>query len=360
MGRILETEHLKTVFRTQNGIVKAARDVSFHVDEGEVLGIVGESGSGKSVCMLSIMGLLASTGFISGGTVRFDGQTMLDVPADSFPAEPADADFRKLSRIKKEYERRVRKLRGASIGMVFQDPMTFLNPVLTIGYQLTEGIRNHRHISKREAQEKSLEQLKLVGVTDPERRLSQYPFELSGGMRQRIMIAMALMCEPKLLIADEPTTALDVTIQAQILDLMKDLQERTGMSIIMITHDLGVVASMCSRIVIMYGGQVMEEGTDREIFYEPKHPYTKGLLNSINSTEEEENEAEKKRLEPIPGSPPDLLAPPAGCAFVDRCEYAMKLCKEHAPYETEFSGTHRCRCWLHDQKVQELLREEGR
>lgn len=352
MSNILEMNHIRTVFSTDNGIVQSTRDISLSLEDGEILGIVGESGSGKSVLMLSFMGLLATNGFIRTGDISFEGEKLLNLGEGSDSLE--GIDFRKLAKEKKKYEKTMRFYRGGDVGMVFQDPMTFLNPVLTIGYQLTEGMRVRTHKSQRECEERALEMLKMVGVTSPERRLKQYPNELSGGMRQRIMIAMALMCSPRLLIADEPTTALDVTIQAQILELMMDLKKKLNMSIIMISHDLGVVASMCTRIIIMYGGQIMEEGTDRDIFYHPKHPYTMGLLKSVASGEEEEG-AEEKKLEPIPGSPPDLLQPPKGCAFVDRCEKAMAICKNYSPEKTEFSESHCCRCWLYDQEVQRLL-----
>lgn len=273
---LLEISHLTTKFETQQGTVSAVRDVSYHLEEGEVLGIVGESGSGKSV------------------------------------------------------------------GMIFQDPMTFLNPILKIGIQMTEGIRKHQNCSKKEAEAKAIELMRQVGIPSPEKRLDQYPFEFSGGMRQRIIIATALACDPKLIIADEPTTALDVTVQAQILELLKKLTKEKGTSVIMITHDLGVVASMCDRIAIMYAGQIVEEGTVDEIFYEPHHPYTKGLLNSINNSAKDNDEP----LVPIPGTPPDLLKLPKGCAFMSRCPYTMKICEVQASPVTTYSETHCCRCWL--------------
>lgn len=273
---LLEISHLTTKFETQQGTVSAVRDVSYHLEEGEVLGIVGESGSGKIV------------------------------------------------------------------GMIFQDPMTFLNPILKIGIQMTEGIRKHQNCSKKEAEAKAIELMRQVGIPSPEKRLDQYPFEFSGGMRQRIIIATALACDPKLIIADEPTTALDVTVQAQILELLKKLTKEKGTSVIMITHDLGVVASMCDRIAIMYAGQIVEEGTVDEIFYEPHHPYTKGLLNSINNSAKDNDEP----LVPIPGTPPDLLKLPKGCAFMSRCPYTMKICEVQASPVTTYSETHCCRCWL--------------
>ena len=273
---LLEISHLTTKFETQQGTVSAVRDVSYHLEEGEVLGIVGESGSGKIV------------------------------------------------------------------GMIFQDPMTFLNPILKIGIQMTEGIRKHQNCSKKEAEAKAIELMRQVGIPSPEKRLDQYPFEFSGGMRQRIIIATALACDPELIIADEPTTALDVTVQAQILELLKKLTKEKGTSVIMITHDLGVVASMCDRIAIMYAGQIVEEGTVDEIFYEPHHPYTKGLLNSINNSAKDNDEP----LVPIPGTPPDLLKLPKGCAFMSRCPYTMKICEVQASPVTTYSETHCCRCWL--------------
>lgn len=273
---LLEISHLTTKFETQQGTVSAVRDVSYHLEEGEVLGIVGESGSGKIV------------------------------------------------------------------GMIFQDPMTFLNPILKIGIQMTEGIRKHQNCSKKEAEAKAIELMRQVGIPSPEKRLDQYPFEFSGGMRQRIIIATALACDPELIIADEPTTALDVTVQAQILELLKKLTKEKGTSVIMITHDLGVVASMCDRIAIMYAGQIVEEGTVDEIFYEPHHPYTKGLLNSINNSAKDNDEP----LVPIPGTPPDLLKLPKGCAFMSRCPYTMKICEVQASPVTTYSATHCCRCWL--------------
>ena len=273
---LLEISHLTTKFETQQGTVSAVRDVSYHLEEGEVLGIVGESGSGKIV------------------------------------------------------------------GMIFQDPMTFLNPILKIGIQMTEGIRKHQNCSKKEAEAKAIELMRQVGIPSPEKRLDQYPFEFSGGMRRRIIIATALACDPELIIADEPTTALDVTVQAQILELLKKLTKEKGTSVIMITHDLGVVASMCDRIAIMYAGQIVEEGTVDEIFYEPHHPYTKGFLNSINNSAKDNDEP----LVPIPGTPPDLLKLPKGCAFMSRCPYTMKIYEVQASPVTTYSETHCCRCWL--------------
>lgn len=289
------------------------------MNEGEVLGIVGESGSGKSVTAYSIMGLTAYPGKLIGGTIYFNGH-----------------------QIEKMSEKEMRKIRGNEVSIIFQDPMTSLNPVYTIGNQITEVIRLHTGKSKKEAYDRAKELLELVGINEPTKRLKQYPHELSGGMRQRVMIAIALACEPKLLIADEPTTALDVTIQAQILELMQELRQKLGMSIIMITHDLGVVASMCERIAVMYAGHIVEYGTADEIFYEPKHEYTKGLINSIPKLSAQEIE----RLVPIEGQPVDLLNPPAGCPFAPRCANCMKICLREMPPKTEHSDTHYSHCWL--------------
>ena len=289
------------------------------MNEGEVLGIVGESGSGKSVTAYSIMGLTAYPGKLIGGTIYFNGH-----------------------QIEKMSEKEMRKIRGNEVSIIFQDPMTSLNPVYTIGNQITEVIRLHTGKGKKEAYDRAKELLELVGINEPTKRLKQYPHELSGGMRQRVMIAIALACEPKLLIADEPTTALDVTIQAQILELMQELRQKLGMSIIMITHDLGVVASMCERIAVMYAGHIVEYGTADEIFYEPKHEYTKGLINSIPKLSAQEIE----RLVPIEGQPVDLLNPPAGCPFAPRCANCMKICLREMPPKTELSDTHYSHCWL--------------
>ena len=305
--KLLEIKDEKLSFFTPAGEVKALNGVSFSMDEGEVLGIVGESGSGKSVTAYSIMGLTAYPGKLIGGTIRFNGHEI---------EKMTDKDFR--------------KIRGNEVSIIFQDPMTSLNPVYTIGNQITEVIRLHTDKDKKQAYERAKELLELVGINEPTKRLKQYPHELSGGMRQRVMIAIALACEPKLLIADEPTTALDVTIQAQILDLMQDLRKKLGMSIIMITHDLGVVASMCEKIAVMYAGHIVEYGTADEIFYEPKHEYTKGLIKSIPRL----NVESKERLVPIEGQPVDLLNPPAGCPFAPRCSKCMKICLKQMPPKT--------------------------
>lgn len=317
--KLLEIKDEKLSFFTPAGEVKALNGVSFSMNEGEVLGIVGESGSGKSVTAYSIMGLTAYLGKLIGGTIYFNGH-----------------------QIEKMSEKEMRKIRGNEVSIIFQDPMTSLNPVYTIGNQITEVIRLHTGKSKKEAYDRAKELLELVGINEPTKRLKQYPHELSGGMRQRVMIAIALACEPKLLIADEPTTALDVTIQAQILELMQELRQKLGMSIIMITHDLGVVASMCERIAVMYAGHIVEYGTADEIFYEPKHEYTKGLINSIPKLSAQEIE----RLVPIEGQPVDLLNPPAGCPFAPRCANCMKICLREMPPKTELSDTHYSHCWL--------------
>lgn len=316
---VLEVDDLSVEFHTPSGVVHAVTHSSFKLREGEILGIVGESGSGKSVTAYSIMGLTAYPGKLIGGTIYFNGH-----------------------QIEKMSEKEMRKIRGNEVSIIFQDPMTSLNPVYTIGNQITEVIRLHTGKSKKEAYDRAKELLELVGINEPTKRLKQYPHELSGGMRQRVMIAIALACEPKLLIADEPTTALDVTIQAQILELMQELRQKLGMSIIMITHDLGVVASMCERIAVMYAGHIVEYGTADEIFYEPKHEYTKGLINSIPKLSAQEIE----RLVPIEGQPVDLLNPPAGCPFAPRCANCMKICLREMPPKTELSDTHYSHCWL--------------
>lgn len=317
--KLLEIKDERLSFFTPAGEVKALNGVSFSMEEGEVLGIVGESGSGKSVTAYSVMGLTAYPGKLIGGTINFNGH-----------------------QIDKMSEKEMRKIRGNEVSIIFQDPMTSLNPVYTIGNQITEVICLHTGKSKKEAHDRAKELLELVGINEPAKRLKQYPHELSGGMRQRVMIAIALACEPKLLIADEPTTALDVTIQAQILELMQELRKKLGMSIIMITHDLGVVAIMCERIAVMYAGHIVEYGTADEIFYEPKHEYTKGLIRSIPKL----NVQETERLIPIEGQPVDLLNPPAGCPFAPRCANCMKICLREMPPKTELSDTHYSQCWL--------------
>ncbi len=328
---LLEVEKLQTDFTTDQGMVHAVRNVSFSIQEGEALGIVGESGSGKSQTMYSIIGLLADNGIVSADKIMFDGK---DINPSNYPT-------------KKAYEAVMSEVRGNSMAMIFQDPMTFLNPILKIGKQLIEPIMNHNKVSEKGAYRQALQLMEKVGIPSPEKRINQYPFEFSGGMRQRIIIATALANSPKLIIADEPTTALDVTIQAQVLELIDELKKNSNSAVIMITHDLGVVAKLCDRIAIMYGGRIVEIGTDKEIFYDPKHPYTKGLLNCIANPDDDED----KELEPIPGSPPDLLNPPKGCPFVDRCTEAMRICKERQPEVTDFSKTHQCACWLNLRKA---------
>ena len=321
--KILEIQDEYLSFFTPAGEVKALNGVSLSMEQGEVLGIVGESGSGKSVTAYSIMGLTAHPGKLIGGSIRFNGHQVDQMTENEF-----------------------RKMRGNEVSIIFQDPMTSLNPVYTIGNQIEEVILLHTDKSKAEAKLRARELLELVGINEPDKRLRQYPHELSGGMRQRVMIAIALACEPKLLIADEPTTALDVTIQAQILELMQDLREKLGMSIIMITHDLGVVASMCEKIAVMYAGHIVEYGTTDEIFYQPSHEYTKGLIKSIPRLDVEVRE----RLVPIEGQPIDLLNPPAGCPFAPRCEKCMKICLNKMPPKTQLSDTHYSQCWLRQKE----------
>ena len=318
--KLLSVRDLKTSFFTHVGEVKAVRGISFDVNEGEVLGIVGESGSGKSVTSLSIMGLLQYPGRVVDGEILLNGEDILTYGKNQ-----------------------MRKVRGKEIAMIFQDPMTSLNPVYTIGNQIMEMILEHEKMSRREARARAIEMLKLVGIPAAEKRIDSYPHEFSGGMRQRVMIALALSCNPKLLIADEPTTALDVTIQAQILNLIKKLNRQFGMTTMLITHDLGVVATVCDKVAVMYGGLIMEYGTADEIFYHPRHPYTMGLLGSIPHVDG----GEKRRLIPIDGTPPDLINPPKGCPFSTRCKYCMNVCtQEQPPYFAE--DKHRTMCWMLD------------
>ena len=316
---MLEVRGLRTSFFTDAGEVKAVDGVSFNLDHGKVLGIVGESGSGKSVTAYSIMQILAPTGKIVGGSVKFDGTEL--VGAD---------------------EKTLRTVRGNKISIIFQDPMTSLNPTYTVGHQLMEAILLHTNRNKKQARERALEMLQLVNVNEPEKRLKQYPYELSGGMRQRVMIAMALACEPDILIADEPTTALDVTIQAQILELMMELQKKLGMAIIMITHDMGVIAQICDEVIVMYAGNICERGTTDALFYDPRHEYTKGLMRSIPDMSDDE----KQRLIPISGTPVDLLNLPKGCPFAPRCDNAMKICLSERPSEYWVGKDHLSSCWM--------------
>ncbi len=320
---LLEVRNLKTSFFTPSGEVKAVDDVSFDLNKGTVLGIVGESGSGKSVTAYSILQILTHPGRIVSGSIKLDGQELVGMS-----------------------DEQMRKIRGNRISIIFQDPMTSLTPVFTIGNQLIEAIMLHTNRDRKQAEARAIEMLGLVGINDPEKRIHQYSFELSGGMRQRVMIAMALACEPDILIADEPTTALDVTIQAQILELMADLQKQLGMAIIMITHDLGVIASMCDEVIVMYAGRAAERGTADEIFYHPRHEYTKGLLNSIPNIDTDD----KERLVPISGSPLDLLHMPAGCPFAPRCDRAMKVCLTEHPKDVWINDMHRSACWVNVQE----------
>ena len=325
---LLEVNDLHTSFFTPVGEVKAVNGVSFNLDRGKVLGIVGESGSGKSVTAYSIMQILEKTGKIVSGSIKVDGQELVGIS-----------------------EKEMKNVRGNKISIIFQDPMTSLDPTYTIGHQLMEAILLHTDRNKREAYDRAVEMLRLVNVNEPEKRMKQYPFEFSGGMRQRVMIAMALACEPDILIADEPTTALDVTIQAQILELMQSLQKELGMAIIMITHDLGVVAQMCDEVIVMYAGSICEQGTADEIFYNPKHEYTKGLMRSIPTIG---NDGEK--LHPISGTPIDLLNMPAGCPFAPRCDNAMKICLRQRAERLQINDFHQAACWMN---VKEEMEKEG-
>ena len=319
---LLEVKDLHTSFFTDAGEVKAVNGVSFNLERGKVLGIVGESGSGKSVTAYSIMQILSDPGKIVSGSIKLDGQELVG-----------------------SGEKVMKTVRGNKVSIIFQDPMTSLNPTYTIGKQLMEAILLHTDRDKKQAYDRAVEMLRLVNVNEPEKRMKQYPFEFSGGMRQRVMIAMALACEPDILIADEPTTALDVTIQAQILELMKSLQQELGMAIILITHDLGVVAQMCDEVIVMYAGSICEQGTADEIFYNPCHEYTKGLLKSIPSAE-----TAGKRLEPITGTPIDLLNMPKGCAFAPRCGSAMKICLKACPERMTNNEDHQATCWMNVKK----------
>ncbi|MCR5516403.1 MAG: ABC transporter ATP-binding protein [Lachnospira sp.] len=322
---LLEVKDLHTSFFTDAGEVKAVNGVSFNLDEGKVLGIVGESGSGKSVTAYSIMQILAGAGKIVSGSIKFRGQELVN-----------------------SGESVMKTIRGNKISIIFQDPMTSLNPTYTIGKQLMEAILLHTDRNKEQARERAIEMLTLVNVNEPEKRMKQYPHEFSGGMRQRVMIAMALACEPDILIADEPTTALDVTIQAQILELMQNIQKKLGMAIIMITHDLGVVAQMCDEVIVMYAGSICEQGTADAIFYNPCHEYTKGLIRSIPT---DANSGE--RLKPISGTPIDLLNMPKGCAFAPRCEQALKICLREKCQRMQIDADHQAACWMNVKKLKE-------
>ncbi|SOC41889.1 ABC transporter ATP-binding protein [Ureibacillus acetophenoni] len=318
--KLLEVNDLKVNFKTYAGIVQAVRGVSFDLHEGETLAIVGESGSGKSVTSNALMKLIPQPpGIYAGGEILFDGKDLLPLT-----------------------EKEMSKVRGNDIAMIFQDPMTALNPTMRVGYQITEVILKHKKVSKQEAKERAIELLRQVGIPMPERRFRQYPHEFSGGMRQRVVIAIALAADPKLLIADEPTTALDVTIQAQILELMKEIQKERNTAIIFITHDLGVVANIADRVAVMYAGQIVEYGTVNEIFYNPRHPYTWGLLGSMPDLKNDSQE----ELRTIPGSPPNLLDPPVGDAFAPRNEYALAIDYEKEPPMFKVSDTHYAKTWL--------------
>lgn len=325
---ILEVNNLHTSFFTDAGEVCAVNGISFNLEPGKTLGIVGESGSGKSVTAYSIMQILASTGKITAGEVLYKGED-----------------------ITKWNKKQMQSFRGSKCSIIFQDPMTSLNPVYTVGNQIMEAIRLHTGKSRREAKERAIQLLEMVGVNEPASRIKQFPHELSGGMRQRVMIAMALACEPDILIADEPTTALDVTIQAQILELMQELQKKLGMAIIMVTHDLGVIASMCDEILVMYGGRVCERGCADDIFYNPAHEYTKGLLRSIPKADNM-----NQKLVPIGGTPINLLNMPKGCAFCPRCDKALKICLTEKPEEYRISDSHLAACWLN---IKDLYEEGG-
>ncbi len=325
---MLEVKDLHTSFFTPAGEVRAVNGVSFYLDHGKVLGIVGVSGSGKSVTAYSIMQILEKTGKIVSGSIKFNGQELVGAG-----------------------EKVMKTIRGNKISIIFQDPMTSLNPTYTIGKQLMEAIMLHTPRNKKQAKERAIEMLRLVNINEPEKRMNQYPFEFSGGMRQRIMIAMALACEPDILIADEPTTALDVTIQAQILELMQSLQKELGMAIIMITHDLGDVAQLCDEVITMYAGSICEQGTADEIFYNPKHEYTKGLMRSIPTVDNDD-----EKLEPITGTPIDLLNMPKGCPFAPRCDAAMKICLRERCQRMQINDWHQAACWVN---VKEAAEKEG-
>ena len=317
---LLDIRDLHISFFTPAGEVKAVNGISYQLQRGEVLGIVGESGSGKSVSVSALMQLLTPPGRVTGGSIRFDGRDILAMD-----------------------KQQIRDVRGMEIAMIFQDPMTSLNPLFTIGNQLVETIRSHNKVSYREARRQAIESLRLVGISNPERRVRQYPHEFSGGMRQRVMIAMALSLRPKLLIADEPTTALDVTIQAQILDLMKSLRREISAAVILITHDLGIVSDICDRVLVMYGGRIVESGSIEVIYDKPMHPYTRGLLACLPKVDK----GRREQLHPIEGTPIDLLNMPKGCSFASRCGQCMKICLRESPPVLETDPGHTSACWLH-------------
>lgn len=324
MSKLLEVDNMQVHIQTQHGAVQAVRGISFFLEEKETLAIVGESGSGKSITVKGVMRLLPTMGKIIEGSVLLEGN-----------------DLAKYS------ERQMQDIRGSDISMIFQDPMTSLNPTMTVGKQIIEVLKEHRRdMSRDQMKARAVELLDLVGINNSEKRYSQYPHQLSGGMRQRVVIAIALACDPKILIADEPTTALDVTIQAQILDLMRELQQKINTAIIIITHNLGVVANIAERVAVMYGGKIVETGDVKELFANPSHPYTKGLLASIPKPHEK-----GQKLYSIPGTPPDLMDPPKGCPFAARCPYTLKVCQEYMPEYTEISATHRAACWLLDERA---------
>ncbi|BCC45521.1 TPA: ABC transporter ATP-binding protein [Bacillus cereus] len=322
--KLLEVKNLKTSFFIESGEVEAVRGVTFRLNKGEVVGIVGESGSGKSVMAKSVMSLVTSPGKVKEGEILFHNENILS-----------------------KSEKELRSIRGNQISLISQDPMSALNPVVKIGKQMTEVIIRHQKVKKKEAEQIAVNLLKQVGLSSPEERVKQYPHELSGGMKQRVMIAMAMSCNPDLLIADEPTTALDVTIQAQILDLMKNLKNETNMALLLITHDLGIVAQNCTRVIVMYGGLIMEEGPVLDIFQAPNHPYTKGLLNSLPKI----SNGVKERLAPIQGVTPNLLNPPKGCPFAERCSHAMDICEKERPPYFEVGNERSSMCWLNDKTV---------
>ncbi len=329
---LLDIQNLKVSFFTPAGEVRAVDGISYTLNAGEVIGIVGESGSGKSVSSYAVMRLIDPPGRIKEGKIMFNGMDL------------TQAD-----------EKTMQSIRGNEISMIFQDPMTSLNPVFRVGNQIIEAILKHQDVSRKEARQQAIEMLRLVGIPGPEKRIDQYPHEFSGGMRQRAMIAMALSCRPKLLIADEPTTALDVTIQAQILELMKELKQKINMAIILITHDLGIISDLCDRVIVMYAGKIVEEASIDDIFYNPKHPYTSGLLNSIPKLDADENQ----RLVPIEGNPVDLLNPPAGCPFAPRCKHCMRICLKENPPFYRVSDTQKAACWLLYKDNPEALEELG-